>query len=281
MRRVAIVFSLIFITTIVGLFYLPYTQDIILGRLYQFTNIVYKVRKNITLASVYMAFNSDKQYLAVTEGSRREEVASLCQEKLGWDNLEEQSFAGTLSCSVLDNDEGYLMPGTYIVDKNSSPKDIKLEMTQRFDHTLKQKVEELGGNSANIDTDTVITIASIIQREAGGLNDMNIISGIIWNRLAIDMPLQVDATLQYAKGKDGRWWPSVQSKDKFLNSAYNTYQNIGLPPTPISNPGIDAISAALNPEKTDCIFYLHDKYGRIHCSKTYPEHKKNVNKYLR
>ena len=126
-----------------------------------------------------------------------------------------------------------------------------------------------------------ITIASIIQREAGGLKDMNLISGIIWNRLALGMPLQVDATLQYIKGKDGKWWPYVLAKDKFLASAYNTYQNIGLPPTPISNPGEGAIDAALNPEKTECIFYLHDKYGRIHCSKDYKEHKKNINKYLR
>lgn len=281
MRRVATVFSFIFITTIVGVFTFPNIVDSISGRIYQFSNIIEKISKKISLASVYMAFNSDKEYLAVLEGMRKEEVASLCQEKLGWDSLEEQTFAGTLACSVENNDEGFLLPGDYIVDKNSSPKDIKLEMRQRFDDALRNKVEELGGDPARFDIDTVITIASIIQREAGSLKDMNLISGIIWNRLRIGMPLQVDATLQYVKGKDGRWWPSVYSKDKYLNSAYNTYQNTGLPPTPISNPGEGAIAAALSPETTDCIFYLHDKYGRIHCTKTYPEHKKNVNKYLR
>ena len=281
MRRAAIVSTLVFITTLICVFTFVDALDVVEGRIYQLTNAIEKVGRNISLASAYTAFNPNKKYLAIAEGMRQEEIANLCQEKLGWDNLEEQVFAGTLSCSVENNDEGFLLPGSYIVDKNSSPKDVKFEMKQRFDDTLRQKVEELGGDPKRFDTDTVITIASIIQREAGGLRDMNLISGIIWNRLAIGMPLQVDATLQYIKGKDGKWWPYVLSKDKYLNSAYNTYQNIGLPPTPISNPGEGAIAAALSPEKTDCIFYLHDKYGRIHCSKDYTEHKKNINKYLR
>jgi len=255
--------------------------DVVVGRTYQLTNNFEKITRRISLAAVYSAFNPDKKLLVVQEGLRREEVAKLCQKNLGWDSLERDAFAGTLSCSVDENDEGYLLPGTYIVDKNSSPKNVKFEMRNRFDEALKQKVQELGGDPDRFDTDTVIIIASIIQREAGGLRDMNLISGIIWNRLALGMPLQVDATLQYIKGKDGRWWPYVLSKDKFLTSAYNTYQNTGLPPTPISNPGEGAIAAALSPENTECIFYIHDKYGRIHCSEDYSGHKKNINKYLR
>jgi UPF0755 protein len=281
MRRVAIVFSLIFITALISAFTFSNAFDVVAGRIYQLGTIIEKATHNISIASVHTAFNPNKKYLAVVEGMRKEEVANLCQEKLGWDNLEEQAFAETLSCSTEDNDEGYLLPGVYIVDKNSSPKDIKLEMKQRFDDFLRLKVAEFGADAERLDIDTVITVASIIQREAGGLRDMNLVSGIIWNRLALGMPLQVDATLQYIKGKDGKWWPYVLSKDKYLTSAYNTYQNVGLPPTPISNPGEGAIGAALNPEKTDCIFYLHDKYGRIHCSKDYTEHKKNINKYLR
>lgn len=263
------------------MFTFPNVSDVVAGRLYQLTNIAEKMSRNVSFASVYTAFNPNKKYLAINEGLRREEVANLYQSKLGWNDTEEQAFAGTLSCSVAKNDEGFLLPGSYIVDKNSSPKDIQLEMKQRFAEALKQKIEELGADPSRIDTDKIITIASIIQREAGGLRDMNLISGIIWNRLAVDMPLQVDATLQYVKGKDGKWWPYVLPKDKYLASAYNTYQNTGLPPTPIANPGLGAISAALSPEKTDCMFYLHDKYGRIHCSKDYKEHKKNINKYLR
>ena len=273
MRHVAIASSLIFATTLVCVFSFPDALDSVSGRMYQLSIIIQKAEKNIknaSMASVYEAFNPNKKYLAVEEGLRQEEVATLCQKKFGWNDTEEQAFAGRLSCSVTNNDEGFLLPGSYIVDKDSTPKDIKLEMKQRFDEALRQKVEELGGDSKRFDTDTAIT-----------LNDMNLISGIIWNRLAVGMPLQVDATLQYVKGKDGRWWPYVLPKDKYIDSAYNTYQNTGLPPTPIANPGLGAIAAALSPEKTDCLFYLHDKYGRIHCSKDYAEHKRNINKYLR
>jgi len=133
-----------------------------------------------------------------------------------------------------------------------------------------------------LNEDTVIKIASIIQREAASKSDMALISGIIWNRIFSGMKLQIDATLQYAKGneEDG-WWGQVSSADKKIKSPYNTYLNIGLPPSAIANPGLSAITAAYNPQKTDCLFYLHDKNKKIHCSKTYEEHKANIAKYYK
>ena len=110
---------------------------------------------------------------------------------------------------------------------------------------------------------------------------MRLISGIIRNRLEIGMPLQIDATLQYIRGDEDNWWPVPRSEDKKIESPYNTYQNVGLPPTPIATPGEDAIKAALNPLDTDCLFYLHDSRGNIHCSTTYEQHKKNVRYYLK
>ena len=95
------------------------------------------------------------------------------------------------------------------------------------------------------------------------------------------MSLDIDATLQYVKGTEENWWPQVESKDKFIDSPYNTYKNTGLPPHPIANPGLAAISAALNPLTTSCLYYLHDKYGRIHCSPSYAGHKTNIELYLR
>ena len=123
-------------------------------------------------------------------------------------------------------------------------------------------------------------IASIIQREAGGKKDMRLISGIIWNRIFAGMRLQMDATLQYAKGNEEEgWWPQVDPKDKNIDSPYNTYKYDSLPPTAIANPGMAALEAAYNPQKTSCMYYLHDKKGNIHCSKTYAEHKRNIEKY--
>src|SRR3989344_2844394 len=133
-----------------------------------------------------------------------------------------------------------------------------------------------------IKEDTILRIASIIQREAAGKEDMQIVSGIIWNRIFGGMKLQMDATLQYAKGneEDG-WWQQVNPEDKKIKSSYNTYLYPGLPPGAIANPGLAAISAAYNPQKTDCIFYLHDKNRKIHCAKTYEQHKKNIDIYLK
>jgi len=280
MKSVAIVSSCLFITSLVGVFAFPDAIDVVDGRIYQLVTIIEKVSNRVSVGAAYEALEPSTKYVGVVEGSRREEIATSCQQKLGWDTTETQAFAGMLSCST-ENDEGYFLPGVYLVDKDSTPRDIKLEMKTRFDDALRQKAIELGADPNRIDLDTVITVASLIQREAASSRDMGLISGIIWNRLAVGMPLQVDATLQYIKGKNGKWWPYVLSKDKYIDSPYNTYEYKGLPPTPISNPGIAAIGAALSPEKTECLFYLHDKYGRIHCSKTYEEHKAYVNKYLR
>ena len=89
---------------------------------------------------------------------------------------------------------------------------------------------------------------------------MRLISGIIHNRLKIGMPLQIDATLQYITGQSNNWWPVPRSEDKEIDSPFNTYQNKGLPPLPIATPSKDAIRAALNPAKTDCLYYLIGAY---------------------
>jgi UPF0755 protein len=161
-------------------------------------------------------------------------------------------------------------------------------------------VAKNGAVAQKINLDTAVRIASIIQREAAGDVDMRIISGVIWNRIFRGMTLDMDATLQYAKASEQEaliesaldnpnksasstaivWWPRVASKDKYIDSPFNTYQNKGLPPTAIANPSLKAIAAAFNPAKTDCLFYLHDDNRGFHCTKTYAEHKENVQRYL-
>ena len=95
------------------------------------------------------------------------------------------------------------------------------------------------------------------------------------------MKLEMDSTIQYAKGSEEKgWWTQISNKDKKIDSPYNTYLYEGFPPGAISNPSLDAINAAFNPAKTDCIFYIHDKNHITHCAKTYEEHKQNVEKYL-
>ena len=155
----------------------------------------------------------------------------------------------------------------------------------------------------------IIILASIIQQEATGKDDMPLIAGILWNRLLKDMRLEIDATIQYINDsrnnylgvqcgeitpcvnqeltysgytakKDG-WWQPIKSADIQKTSAYNTYLNKGLPPHPIANPSLAAIDAVLNSAETECLFYLHDSNRQIHCAKTYEEHLANIEKYLR
>jgi len=222
--------------------------------------------------------NPSIRIVRVQEGMRKEQVAEIMANKLGWNENEKNNFVNIHIALNSTNLEGRYFPKTYLIDKDESPTTVSMTM---FDEFVKQ-IEGIKKPASKeiINQDTAIKIASIIQREAAGKNDMRLISGIIWNRIWSGMKLQMDATLQYVKGNEEEgWWNRVNPEDKKIESSYNTYLYEGLPPGAIANPGIDAISAAYNPQKTDCIFYLHDKHRKIHCAVTYEEHRKNIERY--
>ncbi len=214
----------------------------------------------------------------IQEGLRKEQIAEVFANKLGWDANQMSDFMNYTPSVYAKNLEGHYFPDTYLIPEDQTPSEVGAIMLDTF--TKKTGKIQKPKSKDIINEDTIVKIASLIQREAAGKKDMALISGIIWNRLFAGMKLQVDATLQYAKGseEDG-WWMDVNPKDKKIQSAYNTYMNEGLPPSAISNPGLAAISAAYNPQKTECLFYLHDKNRQIHCTKTYEEHKKNIERY--
>lgn len=222
--------------------------------------------------------NPSMRIVRVQEGLRKEQVADIMASKLNWDEKEKDDFVNIHLALNTSNLEGRYFPETYLIYKDEEPSGVTATMFHEFSDKV-SKIKKPKSKQI-INQDTALKIASIIQREADGKNDMRLISGIIWNRLFKGMKLQMDATLQYAKGneEDG-WWKKVKSEDKKIQSSYNTYLYSGLPPAPIANPGVAAISAAYNPQKTDCLYYLHDKKGRIHCSKTYEGHKKNISVY--
>ena len=113
---------------------------------------------------------------------------------------------------------------------------------------------------------------------------MKIVACILEKRLQTGWPLQVDSTLQYIKGYDAKqktWWPIPFADDKKLKSAYNTYLNVGLPPKPICNPSLAAITAVVYPEQTEFWYYISDNQGGMHYATTIQEHNANVEKYLR
>lgn len=220
-------------------------------------------------------------YVNVEAGLRREQTAAVVGKQLGWSEEEKALFINDKPLCSFTGGEGYFFPGVYLVSKHESPVDLRLRMEQRLNDALAELSSEKTTSVLNVRQ--ILTIASLIQREAAGKHDMKLISGVIWNRLFDEMPLQIDATLQYVKaeGTETPGWPMVKPKDKSLDSPYNTYQNKGLPPGPIANPSLAAIEAALNPIDTTCLYYIHDRSRTIRCATTYEAHKRNISYYLK
>jgi UPF0755 protein len=170
--------------------------------------------------------------------------------------------------------EGYLFPDTYEVSKNPDCKEVILAMLSNFDKKLTEDMRSQIQKQGKSIFDVVI-MASIIEKEVRIESDKKMVSSILWKRISINMPLQVDATVNYITGKSD---PSVLIKDTKIDSPYNTYKYRGLPMGPISNPGIGSILAAMNPVKTDYLFYLSN--GATYYSKTLDEHNEAKAKYL-
>lgn len=175
--------------------------------------------------------------------------------------------------------EGFLFPDTYRFYPHSSP----VSVVSKFLDNFKTKMDSLQGlrNGENSDTIHWLIIASILEKEVTNQKEAQTVAGILEKRLAIGMPLQVDASIIYAKCKRFISCPSLIRADFRIESPYNSYLHKGLPPTPISNPGIDAISAARSPVRSNYLYYLSDpRTGQTIFSKTFDEHNANRIKYL-
>ena len=151
------------------------------------------------------------------------------------------------------NLEGYLFPDTYLLKVGETPKEILTKMISRFEEMVQKAKEEVNTEVKDDDIETVITIASMIEKEARIDSERQLISSVIVNRLNNGMMLQIDATVIYALGEHVE---TVLEKHLEVDSSYNTYRNYGLPIGPISNPGLESIKAALSPKNTDYLFYV-------------------------
>lgn len=160
------------------------------------------------------------------------------------------------------NLEGYLFPDTYHFGLNVNAEELINKMLKNFEKKVNPK--DISALSS------VIILASIVEREANKPEDRAKIASVYLNRLAKNMKLEADPTVQYAKGS---WEPITQQDYQKINSPYNTYKYSGLTPGPISNPGLASIQAVLNPEKTDYFYFFHTKDGQTIFSKTKEEHE--------
>jgi UPF0755 protein len=172
--------------------------------------------------------------------------------------------------------EGYLFPDTYEFPKNVTAEQIIDRMLKRFDNVftddMKQRAEAI-----NMSTDQIVTLASIIEKEARVPEERPVIAAVYYNRLKKKMLLQADATVQYALGQ---WKDKVLYEDLKVDSPYNTYKYQGLPIGPISNPGKASLEAAVSPEKVDYLFYVakSDGSGAHTFTVTYDQFLKEIQK---
>ena len=165
--------------------------------------------------------------------------------------------------------EGLTWPDTYFIGATETETQILQRIVAEFD----KRATAAGIVAPDVNPYNTTNIAAMVQTEAGNNDDMPLISAVLWNRIAKGMPLQVDATLCYAKGGCP---PVPTNADKLIDSPYNTYKVNGLPPTPIATVSQAALTAALHPAAVDYLYYVSDKNGKTYFASTLAEHERNI-----
>jgi len=182
------------------------------------------------------------------------------------------AWAGTADAN--DPLEGYLFPDTYEYGDNPTATSVLTPMGTKFNQVVTSLQFVTKADDQGLTANEAVVLASIVQMEATP-KDMADVAQVFLNRLAIDMPLQSDATVAYANGITGTVWTT--DAQRALDSPYNTYLYNGLPPGPICNPGQDALNAVVNPSGNDYLYFtLVDMNGTVAYAKTAAEHQKNV-----
>jgi UPF0755 protein len=176
------------------------------------------------------------------------------------------------------NPEGYLFPATYPIDEKSTPASLLSYMVNTANKKFSGGTVTAGAERNAMNVYQTVTVASMVQAEAATKADMGKVARVIYNRLARGMPLQMDSTINYALN---RTTLRTSESDTKLNSPYNTYQRMGLPPTPIVNPGEAAMRAAVSPEQGDWLYFVTVKPGDTRFTADYEQHKKNVAEFNR
>jgi UPF0755 protein len=246
----------------------------------------YQLSRNLNMVQILTALQTatpEEIFVTIPEGyTIKKTAARLDQGGLikGSDYIA-QAVAGQYNYDFLKDLpagaplEGFLFPDTYLIPHNGTAKQLVTLQLDAFNShwndTRKAQAVQRKLNALQI-----VTIASMIEREARFDDDRPLVASVIYNRLSAGWPLQVDATVLYAKGV---WQSSVTKEDRMIQSPYNTYLHTGLPPGPIANPGIKAIDAALQPAQTGYFFYLSDPQGHNHYAKTNEEFNRLLQQY--
>jgi UPF0755 protein len=225
--------------------------------------------------------------VTIPEGLRAEEIGALLEDR-GVVTQQEflaalnEQYSATFLVALGDDKrlEGFLFPATYGFARDATPHEVVQQLLNAFDDRYEESLRDvLPGQSLR----AVVTLASIIEREAQVPAERPIISSVFTNRLFSGLPLQADPTVQYALGSDpatvaqfGYWKGELSLADLATASPYNTYANPGLPPGPIANPGLDSLLAAAQPAQTNYLFFVAQPDGSHLFAETLAEHTRNV-----
>lgn len=220
-------------------------------------------------------------WVAIPEGFTARQIAQRLQDN-GLVRL--AAFMKIVRGTVLNIDgarsaglEGYLFPDTYLIPRQTSAAAAARQMTDEFRRRLPHGYAR-AARDLHRTVPQIITIASLIEREAKNDDERALMAGVYYNRLRIGMPLQVDATVEYALPLHKT---ALSFADLALNSPYNTYAHAGLPPTPIANPGLKSIEAAFHPQGSDYLYYVYKGGGRHQFSRTLAQQEAAERRYLR
>lgn len=210
--------------------------------------------------------------LTIPEGLNIMQIAAKVHAEIPL--ISEADFA-----SSSKNSEGYLFPDTYFFMPFATSGEVISKMQNTFNQkVLQNSVFNTAVENSGHSMSDIVKMSSILEGEVRTLEDRKIVSDLLWRRIKEGMALQVDSTFSYINQKTSA---ELTYDDLRIDSLYNTYKYKGLPPTPISNPGLETLMAAAEPTPNKYVFFLNDKEGTSHFSKTYAEHLRYKNQYLR
>lgn len=219
-------------------------------------------------------------WVTIPEGFTAAQIAARLQEEgIGSSEPFAQEFLRenlTVAGARTKNLEGFLFPSTYLVPLGAAPAQVAGIFTAEFFRQLPRDAAAQA-RKLGVNVPQVVTVASLVEREAKSSADRPRIAAVIYNRLRFSMPLQVDATIEYALP---RHKAALSFADLKIDSPYNSYVHAGLPPTPIANPGRPSLDAAFHPVKSDDLYYVYCGNGRHVFAKTLAEHQANVARCL-
>ena len=225
----------------------------------------YKLDNSMTLDEIITLLSNDstigKIYITIPEGYTIDDIATeleennICSSEDFINSVKNYDLPAYVSNNPNKryNLEGFLFPDTYSFNENENADFVVKTMINRFEEVWQELVQSLNLSIADDEIEKIVNVASIIEKEAVVDSERSLISSVIYNRIAIEMPLQIDATVIYSYGYHIE---KMYEKHLEIDSPYNTYMYYGLPIGPISNPGRASLMAALKPEKTDYLYYL-------------------------